>query len=168
MEQLVKLSMCDMNREDISKSFDLVVSRLNLSLNPWDFHFTSEEMLGSHTGPFGSGFYVRGTTKIGIACRATLDNVYYQHSFITLNACSRETETFTIGHDTLMAALGRSDDSWLVMTNRQPTAVVARNGQDPVTAFVHDLTEIAAIVLRTPSEDFNTIVRRGHRAWTIE
>src|SRR3954462_8803709 len=146
-----------MKRQEVADAFYRVVSRLDEVLNPWEFQFSSDGVRGSHCGPFGSGYYVRGATRIGISCRATLDNVFYEHSFIKQNLCSRETEIFSIGHDTLMRALGHADDCRLITTCRQPDLVVARKFDDSVAALIHDLTRIAATVLRQPCAEFDAI-----------
>lgn len=155
------------SRQLVASTLDSIVTRLEPVLNPWGFSFTANDVRGSHTGPYASGHFTRGTTRIGVSCRETLDNLYYQHAFIKQNACSRETETFTIGHDTLMEALGRSADCWLVVTNVSPDVVAARDGGDRIAAFAHDLTEIAAMVLSQPNEHFYEIMRRGRRDYSI-
>lgn len=156
------------HRELVAESLALTVKRVDPVLNPWGFSFSLEGVHGSHNGPFASGHYIRGRTRIGLSCREMLDNLYYEHSFVTQNVCSRETETFDIGHDTLMRGLGHSDDCWLIVTDKQPDAVVARDGGDRVAALLHDLTTIAAAVLREPNETFYAIMRRGRRCYSIE
>jgi hypothetical protein len=155
-------------REQVAEAFQALTCRLDQLLNSWGFQLDSDYLSSSHCGPYGYGYYVRGTTKIGVSCRDTLDNVFYQHSFITQNACSKETETFVRDHDALMHALGHGEDCWLVAGTRQPDLVVARTGQDRVAAFIHDLSEIAGPILREPTPRFEEIIRQGIRSWTIE
>jgi len=157
-----------MNQEEVRVSLTSVLRQLDPVLTPWGFAFSFDGVHSSHHGRYASGHYVRGTTQIGISCRATLDNVYYRHAFVKQNACSRETEQFTIGHDTLMADLGHAEDCWLIYTGQNPDAIAARFGGERVDAFIHDLNVIASPVLREPGEDFYAIMRRGGRVWTIE
>ena len=141
--------------------------RLDAILNPWGFAFANDGIQSSHCGPFASGHYYRDTTKICISCRDTIDNIYYEHTFITRNACSTETERFTIGHSTLMDALGHSDDCWLITSDKIPDMIVARDGGDRVAALIYDLESIASTVLRKPCDEFSAIIRRGHRSYSI-
>jgi hypothetical protein len=100
-------------RRAIADSLAASVTRIDELLIPWGFTFEFDGVHGSHTGPYASGRYIRDTTHIGLSCRDTIDNIYYQHSFVKVDLCSRESEIFVIGHDTLMRALGHSDDCWL-------------------------------------------------------
>src|SRR4029079_3402747 len=97
-------------REQVARAFQALTSRLDQLLNPWGFRLESDYLSSSHCGPYGCGYYGRGTNTIGVSCRDTLDNAFYEHSFITQNACSKETETFVRDHDALMHALGHGDD----------------------------------------------------------
>ena len=155
-------------RQAIADSLAASVTRIDDLLIPWGFTFEFDGVHGSHTGPYASGRYVRDATHIGLSCRDTIDNIYYQHSFVKVNLCSRETETFVIGHDTLMRALGRSDDCWLLETNKLPDAIVTRDGGDRVAALIHDLSDTAAVVLREAGDEFQAIMRRGRRTYSIE
>jgi hypothetical protein len=154
-------------RQQVADSRTAATVRLDAVLKPWRFAFTTDEMRISHHGPFASGHYCRDTTRIGISCRDTIDNLYYEHTFVTRNASSTESERFTIGHSTLMDVLGHSDDCRLITSGDLPDAIVARDGGDRVDALIHDLAELAARVLREPSDDFYAIVRRGHRSYWI-
>ena len=157
----------DPRYQQVANSLSEAVARLDTVLTPWGFTFIRSDVQSSHCGPFASGHYERDTTRIGISCRDTIDNVLYSHSFITQHPCCRESETFAVGHDTLMAALGYADDCRLVPSSDLPDAIIARDGGDRISALLYDLTVIAAPMLRTPCDEFYTIVRRGHRTYSI-
>ena len=144
-----------------AESLAAIVDRLDEVVGPWGFAFEPDEVNSSHNGPYASGHYCRGTTRIGLSCREALDNVYYEHSFVTEYLCSSEIERFTIGHDDLMEAL-------LIRGDEHPDAVVARDGGDRVAAFIHDLTTIAAPVLSKRIKRFKEIMRRGLRVFSTE
>ncbi|TWU44723.1 hypothetical protein Poly51_59920 [Rubripirellula tenax] len=154
-------------RETVATKLAAAVSRLDTVLSPWGFSFVADEIQSSHCGPFASGHYDRDTTRIGISCRDAIDNLYYEHTFVTRNACSTESERFTIAHATLMDALGHSDECRLITTDDIPDAIVARDGGDRVDALIHDLNVFASRVLSEPCDDFYTIVRRGHRSYSV-
>ncbi len=160
--------MVSERRHFVAESLAASVYRLDSVLNPWGFTFTSEGVEGSHTGPYASGHYCRDTTRIGISCRESIDNIYYQHSFMTQHLSFREIERYTIGHDTLMRALDHSEDCNLVAGNRQPDVVVAREGEDRVGALIHDLSYFAVQVLREPNARFYEIMRSGQRAYDVD
>lgn len=93
----------DMNsRQAVNDSLTECVAKLDVIMRPWGFLFASDRVHFSHTGLFAAGHYCRDTTRIGLSCRDTIDNIYYQHSFITKHASWCEIERFTIGHETLM------------------------------------------------------------------
>jgi hypothetical protein len=144
------------------------VARLDVILRPWGFVFESDGVRPSHTGPYASGHYCRGATRIGLSCRDTIDNLYYEHSFTTNYAFHREIESFTIGHDSLMRRLGHEGDCWLIRFHRIPDVIAARDGGDRVAALIHDLQVFASPVLCAPCEEFYAIVRRGSRGLSIE
>lgn len=135
---------------------------------PWGFIFESDGVHPSHTGPYASGHYVRDATRIGLSCRDTIDNIYYEHTFVTVHAFSRESERFLIGHAALMRALGHADDCRLINCTEIPDAVKARDGADPVSALIHDLLFLAAPLLREPSDEFYAVIRRGCRSYSID
>ena len=155
-------------RELVVLSLADCVSRLDVVLQPWGFAFETDDCQSSHTGPFASGHYVRQTTRIGISCRDTIDNIHYEHSFITQHPSSREIERFTIGHPGLMQSLGHTDDCHLIGSTDIPDAIVARDGGDRVTALLHDLANFVAPFLCEPTDGFCEIVRCGYRAYSIE
>jgi hypothetical protein len=155
---------CEVVEANLRRSVD----RLDVVMVPWGFTFKYETTGGSHGGPFASGHYVRGATQIGLSCRATLDNLYYNHSFVKQHLWSRETETFTIGHDLLMKALGRESDCQVLVTHNPPTNIVSRTDGDVVQSLLHDWSSIAADVLREPCEEFFGIMRRGFRSYVME
>lgn len=154
-------------RDDIAQQLAAVVLRLDVVLKPWGFAFIAEEIRSSHCGPFASGFYCRDTTRVGISCRSTIDNVFYEHVFISRNTCSTELERFTIGHATLMDALGHSNDCHLITSGNNPDTIVARDGGDRVEALIYDLSILASRVLCEPCEEFYAIVRRGLRKYSV-
>jgi hypothetical protein len=158
----------DMNRRTVvADSLAASVVRLDAVLKPWGFAFKSNGVHPSHTGPYAAGHYCRNGTQIGLSCRDAVDNIYYQHSFVTETTLSRETERFTIGHDTLMRALGHSNDCRLICCDDIPDAIAARDGGDRVAALIHDLKFFAASILCEPCEEFYAIVRRGYRNYSI-
>jgi hypothetical protein len=142
------------------------VARIDALLNPWRFTFAPDGVRPSHTGPYASGHYRRGLTSIGLSCRKAIDNIFYEHSFVTTSDFSEEIERFTIGHDTLMRALGHSEDCWLLACDGTPYTIDGRDGVDRVEAFMHDLL-LAAPVLRERNDDFCRIVRRGCRSYSV-
>jgi hypothetical protein len=154
-------------RQHVSYALAAAVARIDAVLSPWGFTFGTDEIQSSHCGPFASGHYCRGTTRIGLSCRATIDNIVYEHSFIKENLYSKEIERFTISHGTLMKALGHSDDCRLIEGHEIPDGIIARDRGDRVAALIHDLSSIAASVLREPSDEFCAIMRRGWRAYSI-
>ena len=143
------------------------VARLDAVLCPWGFAFVTDEVQDSRCGPFASGHYCRGTTRIGLSCRETIDNIIYEHSFIKENLYSKEIEQFQIGHDKLMKALEHPDDCRLIGGHKTPDMIIARDGGDRVAALIHDLSSIAVSVLREPCEEFYAIVRQGWRAYSV-
>lgn len=154
-------------REVVAQNLAAAVSRLDVVLNPWGFAFVDDDIQSSHCGPFASGHYCRDTTRIGISCRDTIDNIYYEHAFIKKNLYDTETERFTIGHDTLMRALGHAEDCSLVCIDQIPDAIVARDGGDRVAALIRDLTTVAFTLLRKPCDEFYAIMRHGGRAYSV-
>ena len=93
-------------------------SRIEVTIRPWGFIFASDGVHYAHYGPYASGHFVRGETKIGVSCRNAIDNLYYEHTFITRHKYSTEFERFTIGHSTLMKATGHGDDRRLIVPDR--------------------------------------------------
>jgi hypothetical protein len=154
-------------REAVAKALAECIERLDVVLHPWGFTFENDGCQPSHTGPYASGHYVRGTTRIGLSCRDTIDNLYYEHSFITEYASWREIERFTIGHAGLMQGVGHAEDCQLIAGDGIPDAIVARNGGDRVAALIHDLA-FAAEILREPTEAFYAIIRRAGRSFSVE
>lgn len=154
-------------REEVARTLADAVCRLDVVLNAWRFRFVADPIQGSHCGPFASGHYCRDNTRVGIACRDSIDNVYYEHAFIAQHRFCKEVERFAIGHDQLMRALGHSEDCQLIGTAEVPDAVVARDGGDHVSALIHDLRVFAAEVLSEPCAEFFDIVRRGVRVYSL-
>ena len=154
-------------RQLVSECFASAISRLEPTLTQWGFVFESDGIHASHNGPFASGHFLRGETKIGLSCRETIDNLYYEHTFITRNTYSTEYERFTIGHKTLMRSLGHSDECCLIQSDCIPDMIVARNGNDRVDALIDDLTNYAITVLREPCDEFFGIVREGYRCYSV-
>lgn len=154
--------------EAVAQNLTTCVNRVDPLLRPWGFVFEVHETRHSHCGPFASGHYVRGFTRIGLSCRDTIDNIYYEHSFVTENRWSREIERFDISHDGLMRGLGHSDDCRLIRSQNLPDAIVARGGGDRVDALLHDLSTFAADILTMPCDEFYEIIRRGRRCYIVE
>jgi hypothetical protein len=152
----------------VADALAVCVARLGAVLMPWGFSFQSGDVDQSHNGPFASGYYVRDATRIGLSCRDTIDNLDYEHSFVTVHAFSRESEHFRIGRATLMRAAGHADDCWLIECKEIPDVIKARNGSDRVAALIHDLRFFAEPLLREPSNEFYAAVRRGARSYSID
>ena len=157
-----------MNRRAmVARSLDDCVTRLDVVLQPWGFIFEHDGCQSSHTGPYASGHYVRGTTRIGLSCRDIIDNIFYEHSFITEYSSWRAIERFVIDHDGLMNALNHSADCYLIGSDSIPDAIVARDGGDRVTALIYNWSSFAAPILRTPCDSFYAIIRRGSRSYSV-
>jgi hypothetical protein len=154
-------------REIAARSLAESVARLDPVLHPWGFTFEHDGCHSSHTGPYASGHYVRDTTRIGLSCRETIDNLVYEHSFITERSSWCEIERFTIGHNGLMNALGHSAHCHLIGSDNIPDAIVARDGGDRVAALIHDLSSFVAPILRGPSDKFFEIIRHGTRYFSV-
>lgn len=144
------------------------VATIGIVLEPCGFTFQHDCTQSSHTGPFASGYFVRGNTRIGLSCRDTIDNVIYEHSFVTQNASSREIEKFSTSHSGLMQFLGHHDDAQLISGDSIPDAAVARDGGDRVGALIHDLTEFVIPLFTNDMVTFLTAIRRGFRSYSIE
>jgi hypothetical protein len=153
--------------KNVCAALAAAVARIDVVLCPWGFTFLTDEVHDSHCGPFASGHYCRDRTRIGLSCRDSIDNVYYEHSFVKENRFSKEIERFVISHRALMKALHHSDDCRLVCGQKIPEAIVARDGGDCVAALIHDLSSIAATVLREPCDEFYEIMRRGCRTYSV-
>jgi hypothetical protein len=154
----------------IAESLAACAARLDSVLVPWGFAFESDRVNPSHTGVYASGHFVRGMTRIGVSCRDTIDNVFYEHSFVIYqNSWLCEIERFDIHHGDLMSSLGHAADCWLARPYvGMCSPLVPRNGADIVTALIHDLEIIAAPVLRKPCEQFFDIVRTGRRSFFVK
>ncbi len=154
-------------RQAIADSFAQCIARLDVVLRPWGFEFRSSGVEQSHIGPYASGYYCRELTRISLSCRATIDNVYYEHSFVTKNYAYTSAERFVVGHEFLMRALGHLDDCHIIENHRQPDWIVARDGGDRVAALIHDLTAIAGPILSSPCAEFDAVMRKGRRSYKI-
>ena len=154
--------------EIASQSLQSSVMKLDSLLSPWGFEFEADAVKSSHSGPYACGRYRRNTTTMALSCRVSLDNIFYEHSFIEEFPSYRKIERFTIDHDTLMKAMGHADTCKLICTHQQPDAMVARDGGDPVEALVSDLRSIASPVLSEPCDEFYEIMRRGRRVSLVE
>jgi hypothetical protein len=154
-------------RERVAACLADCVVRLDAVLGPWGFDFQHDGCHASHTGPFASGGYVRGASRIGLSCRNTIDNVLYQHSFVTEYQSWRAIEKFTMPHTELMRILGHAEDCHLICSVSIPDAVVARDGGDRVAAMIYDLPYFVAPCLRLTSERFCDIMRLGWRSYTV-
>ncbi len=154
-------------REHVDARFAEAMERIDTLLSPWGFSFALGEIQSSHCGPYATGAFTRGQTKISLSCRDTIDNLLYEHTFITQHSSWTEMERYSIGHATLMDAVGHAHDCHLVSGNDHPDQIVARDGGDRIAALQHDLEKYAAGLLRTPSDEFFTVVRRGFRSYSI-
>jgi hypothetical protein len=154
-------------RQHVAECFADATMRLDAVLNPWGFTLQLGAIESSHCGPYATGTYVREATRMCLSCRVTIDNLYYQHTFVTQRASYTEFEQFSIGHSTLMHALGHADDCRLVAGLDYPDEIMARDGGDRVAALMFDLETFAFRVLREPCEAFFEIVRNGCRCYSI-
>lgn len=153
-------------QEQVAKVLTEVATQLSEVVTDWGFAFHADEVRSSHGGPFASGHFCRETTRIGISCRDTLDNLTYEHTFVTRRGNSTESERFTIGHATLMAGVGHAQDCHLISSGELPSSMIARDG-DPVEALIYDLTVLAKTVLSAPCDEFFTIMRQGYRSYNV-
>ena len=160
--------MCWDRREIVAQNLADSVRRLDSVLQPWGFVFTTEGCHASHHGPFATGCFVRDKTRISLSCRDTIDNMYYEHSFITEHYSSREIERYRMDHPALMRCVGHSEDCHLIGSTENPDLIVARDGGDRVAALIHDLTEFAISVLAEPCDLFFDMIRKGRRSYSVE
>jgi hypothetical protein len=158
-----------MSRHDaVTNALVESVARLDTVLQPWGFKFEFGGVQHSHIGLYAVGCYQREWTRIHLSCRDQIDNLIYEQSFVKQSLSSREKETFSIGHGTLMKELGHRDDCQLLDADDYPDQIVARDGGDRVAALMHDLTYFAQPVLREVGEPFYRIVRTGFRVYSID
>ena len=157
----------NVHERQVAGALAAAVVRIDAVLSPWGFVFAADEVHYSHCGYYASGHYCRGLTRISLSCRETIDNIFYEHSFIKENLCSKEIERFQIGHDKLMKALEHPHDCRLIGGHKTPDMIIARDGGDRVAALIHDLSSIAVLVLREPCEEFYAIMRRGWRFYSV-
>ncbi len=155
------------NEKNVADSLAAAVTRIDAVLSPWGFVFTADDVRYSHCGYYASGHYCRGMTRIGLSCRETIDNLFYEHSFIKEFAFHQEKESCILGHGAFMKALGHSEDCHLIACHDIRDAIIARDGGDRVAALIHDLNLFAAPVLREPSEEFYAVMRRKPGIWSI-
>jgi hypothetical protein len=154
-------------REHVAACFAQASGRIDALLSRWGFSFAMGEIQPSHCGPYATGAFTRGQTKMLLSCRDTIDNLFYEHTFTTKHSCYTETERYSIGHATLMDAVGHGHDCHLIAGNDCPDQIIARDGDDRVAALVHDLENYAARLLRTENDEFYSVVRRGWRSYSI-
>ena len=155
-------------REQVDIALADCVASVGRALEPCGFSFQHDGTHSSHTGPFASGYFVRDTTRIGLSCRESVDNIIYEHSFVTQLAASCETEKFSTGHSGLMLFLGHSDDAHLISGDSIPDSVVARDGGDRVDALIHDLDAYVIPLLSNDMDTFCDAIRRGFRSYSID
>ena len=154
-------------REHVAAALTDCVARLDTVVQPYGFVFDTDEIHASHTGPFASGHYVRNDTRIGLSCRDTIDNVVYEHSFVTQNLSWREIERFSTSHSGLMSFLGHADDARLICADSIPDAVLARDGADRVDALIHDLSMFVLPLIANDMDIFFAAIRKGYRSYSI-
>jgi hypothetical protein len=142
------------------------VERLDAALVPWGFHFQIEKSGYSSPGGFAAGYYVRGSTRIGLIYRAAqgLGGVVYEQDVFEENGCVRSRITYSIEHPGYMLRIGHQDDCHLI---ERGISSVERNGDDPVGALIFDLTEFAAPTLQSEPKAFFNILLTGQRRRVI-
>ena len=155
-------------REIVTQNLTSTIARLDAVMRPWGFTFVFEKQMSSHIGPFASGHYVRGATRIGLSCRDSIDNLYYEHCFVTKHRSYQETERFTLWHPGLMKTLGHAQDCHLIGTDEIYDSIAARDGGDRVAALLLDWIELAAPILSSPCDAFDEAMRHGARSYTVE
>ena len=114
-----------------------------------------------HNSPYVSGHYVRGLTRIGLSCRDTIDNLYYEHSFIIEHSSCREIEQFVISHPSLLTTLGHSEACKLVGSNNVPDSIVVRDGGDRVASV--DLRPVIVCCSDSPRTIRDLLFNRSAR-----
>lgn len=154
-------------RQHVAACFADAASRIDMLLSTWGFTFAFSETQASHCGPYATGVFMRGQTKISLSCRDTIENIFYEHTFAVKHHCCTEIERFSIGHATLMEAVGHDHDCHLIVGDDYPNLIMARDGGDRAAALIYDLSHHAAELLRIPNDDFFSIVRRGIRSYSI-
>jgi hypothetical protein len=154
--------------EHVAARFAEATGILEGLLSSWGFTFVLGEVHSSHCGPYATGAFIRDQTKISLSCRDTIDNLFYEHTFITKHLSFTEMERYEIGHTTLMKAIGHAHDCQLIAGHEQPDLILARDGGDRVAALVYDLENYASDLLRTTNDEFYKIVRRGYRTYSVK
>src|SRR5689334_10784302 len=114
-------------REAAVVALSASAKRLEELLGPWGFAYSYEGPFDSHLGVFASGCFYRGPTRICLSCRAQIDNFNYERTFYEEAGSCRLIERFTIGHRTLMKAIGKHDESRVFETLENPGLVVAND-----------------------------------------
>ena len=138
------------------------VARIDQVLVPWGFRFDLGENDLSSPGGYACGFYRRGSTRIGLICRANygLGCVEYEYETITDDGFVRESVRYGLDHTGYMQRVGHDRDCLLI---EEELSAIARDGGDPVDALIHDLSEYAAPTLRQECPEFLAIIRSGYR-----
>lgn len=159
------------HESSLADSLSRCVAQLDSVLIPWGFTFQRDDITASHFGDYASGHYCRGATRIGLSCRHTIDNIYYEHTFVSQRYGVHEKEKYDIGHDGLMLGLGHASDCWLkysLLDRRGPSALGTDDTVDVLHALVHDLQSFAAPALSQPNELFFAIIRTGRRCFSVD
>lgn len=154
-------------QEAAAKALSASAKKLEGLVGPWGFAYSAEGAFNSHCGVFASGFFWRGPTRICLCCRAQIDSLYYERTFHEVAGSCRLMERFTIGHRTFMKAIGKHAESRVFETNENPGLVVARDGGSILDAIIFDWSVLASDILRSPSDEFDQIMRRGHRVFDV-
>jgi hypothetical protein len=154
-------------RELVSSSLPSSVELLDPVLRPLGFRFQSEPSQASHTGPYASGYYVRGETYIGLCFHERLQNVVYAHSFVTKHPSCFEIERFTMNHTLLMNCIGASAKCALIPTDEFHENLITRNGENDISALVNDIVSFVVPCLSEPDPSFFDVIRLGLRNFYV-
>ena len=107
------------------------------------------------------------STRIGLSCRDSIDNVYYEYSFVKVNRFSKEIERFVISHRALMKALIIQMTVVWCVAQKSPRQSLLVTAEIVSQLLIHDLSSIAVTVLQEPCDEFYEIMRRGCRTYSV-
>lgn len=127
-----------------------LVEQLEPVLKSHGFTFTAEHDAVSSGGPFANGYFVRGPLRIGVIVRGT-----------TLGLPVYELGEYNAGHNDVVRLLGRADDARL-QWDPDEYQLLARNGYEPIEAFLVDLSTIVLPALRASQDSLASLLATAH------